>query len=499
MQSLGIDISDRQVAGVLLERQRKSVALKACLSLPLGDGQDPAEQVSLLCRQLDWREGVAVCGMPLSLFSVRNVVLPFRDTKKIAQALPFELEEQLLVPVDSLITDFIVSKKDEAGNMVVAFAMERAVLENLLAQSSTAIDLDIVTPAIIPLAMQLARLGKVRSNFILIHADQHSSTMVLVLNGQPLFFRHLSSPEPMIVRPPFHFNGGQVEVSDAAAAATCIQLFCHSIEQSLQYFRIEHKESGHPERVILTGPLAAVESVGEHIAAALSLPVEVPDLMAANAIFCPETLQPHWHGSLYDRALALAMQGFKRPEVNFRKEHFAKKRNFFTSRRHIQGAVAAVAVLVIGLLGVLWYDYHTLRQRDQSLGEEMTAIFQQTFPGVTKVRDPFVEMQARVKSATGPASPPPLLQGNKRILGLLADISERIPATLAIRVNRLTVDREAMAIKGTTDTFNAVETMKSVLAASPRFKSVQIVSATADKDKKNGGVRFELQLQLEGL
>ena len=56
-----------------------------------------------------------------------------------------------------------------------------------------------------------------------------------------------------------------------------------------------------------------------------------------------------------------------------------------------------------------------------------------------------------------------------------------------------------MAIKGTTDTFNAVETMKSALAASPRFKSVQIVSATADKDKKNGGVRFELQLQLEGL
>lgn len=499
MQTLGIDISDRHVTGVLLEQQRKAVTLKACLSLPLWGGQYPAEQVTLLCQQLDWREGVAVCGLPLSLFSVRNVTLPFRDTKKIAQALPFELEEQLLVPVDTLITDFIVRKKDEAGNMVVAFATERAFLENLLAQTRGTIDLDIVTPAVIPLAMQLARLGKVRSSFILIHADQQSSTMVLVLNGQPLFFRHLSYPEQMIVLPPFHFNEGRVEVSDAGAAAVCIQLFCRSIEQSLQYFRIEHKELDHPERIILTGPLAAVESVGEQIAAALSLPVELPDLMAANAIFCPEILQPQWHGPLYDRALALALQGFKRPEVNFRKEHFAKKRNFFKSRRHIQGAMAAVAMLVVSLLGALWYNYHALQQRDQSLGEEMTAIFQQTFPGVTKVRDPFVEMQARVKSATGPASPPPLLQGNKRILGLLADISGRIPATLAVRVNRLAIDRETMAIKGTTDTFNAVETMKSALAASPRFKSVQIVSATADKDKKNSGVRFELQLQLEGL
>jgi general secretion pathway protein L len=242
-----------------------------------------------------------------------------------------------------------------------------------------------------------------------------------------------------------------------------------------------------------------VDSVGEHIAAALSLPVEIPDLMAANAIFCPETVQSQWHGPLHDRALALALQGFKRPEINLRKDHFAKKRNFLKSKRHIQGAMAAMAVLVVSLLGVLWYNYHALQQRDQSLGDEMTAIFQQTFPGVAKVRDPFVEMQARVKSATGPSSLPPMLQGNKRILGLLADISARIPASLAVRVNRLTIDREAMAIKGTIDTFNAVETMKSALAASPKFKSVQIVSATADKDKKNGGVRFELQLQLEGL
>lgn len=499
MQSLGIDISDRHITGVLLEQQRKAVTLKGCVSLPLRDGQDPAELITPLCQQLDWREGVAVCGLPLSFFSVRNVTLPFRDAKKIAQALPFELEEQLLVPVDTLISDFIISKKDEAGNMVVSFSMERAFLENLLAQTSGAIDLDIVAPAMIPLAMQLARLGKVRSSFILIHADQQSSTMVLVLTGQPLFFRHLSYPEQMIVHPPFHFNEGKAEISDAESAAACIQLFCRSIEQSLQYFRIEHKELGHPERIILTGPLAAVESVGEHIAAVLSLPVELPDLMAANTIFCPETLKPQWRGPLHDRALALALQGFKRPEINLRKDHFAKKRNYFKSRRHIQGAMAAVAVLVVSLLGALWYNYHGLQQRDQSLGEEMAAIFQQTFPGVAKVRDPFVEMQARVKSATGPASPPPLSQGNKRILGLLADISARIPASLAVRVNRLTIDREAMAIKGTTDTFNAVESMKSALAASPKFKSVQIVSATADKDKKNGGVRFELQLQLEGL
>ena len=82
---------------------------------------------------------------------------------------------------------------------------------------------------------------------------------------------------------------------------------------------------------------------------------------------------------------------------------------------------------------------------------------------------------------------------------LLADVSSRIPATLALRVSRLSIDREAVLIKGTTDTFNSVETIKSLLSASPRYKSVQIVSATADKEKKTGAIRFEVQLQLEGI
>jgi len=108
-------------------------------------------------------------------------------------------------------------------------------------------------------------------------------------------------------------------------------------------------------------------------------------------------------------------------------------------------------------------------------------------------------MQARIKSAQGPASPLPLLYGDKRVLGLLADISARIPATVALRVGRLAIDRESVTLKGTTATFNAVEIIKSGLAASPKFKAVQIVSATADKEKKDGAIRFEVQLQLEGL
>ena len=99
----------------------------------------------------------------------------------------------------------------------------------------------------------------------------------------------------------------------------------------------------------------------------------------------------------------------------------------------------------------------------------------------------------------GRPRPPRFLFGKKQVLGLLADISARIPATVALRVSRLAIDRESVLIKGTTDTFNSVEIIKSSLSGSAKFKSVQIVSATADKEKKNGAIRFEVQLQLEGI
>lgn len=498
MYSLGIDIGDSDVTGVVLEQQRKTVVLKACATLPLQDVNDPAEQIELLCRQLDWREGVVVCGLPLSLFSIRNITLPFTDSKRIAQILPFELEEQLPAPIDTLLTEFVVSRREKTGNMVVAFALEQHLLENLLTRTGSSVDPDIIVPSMVSLAVLLTRLEKTWSDFLLIHTDQQSCSLVFVLDGQAQLYRSLAYPEQLAAHLSGHDNGDDLPVSDVAVAREHIRHLCRLIEQSLQYFQIEQKENRHPKRIILSGPLAGVECVREEMASVFSLPVESLALMTDTALFCGEEIEAQQEEQQYGCALALAMQGFKRPEINFRKEQFAKKRNIFKTRRQLQGALVTTVLLLVGALGFLWYDYHTLQQRNQALGDEMTAIFQQTFAGVPVVRDPFAEMQARVKSATGPASPSsPLLHNDRRVLGLLTDISRRIPSSVHLRVNRLTIDQETVVIKGTTDTFNAVETMKSVLAGSPHFKSVQIVSAAADKADKHGGIRFEMQLLLE--
>ena len=498
-KSLGIDIGESQVTGVVLEQRGKSLVVAACLSLPLTDQLDPAQQVRLLCQQLDWREGACVCGLPLSLLSVRNLALPFQDVKKIAQALPFELEEQLIVPVDTLITDFFLSETTDSGSMIVAFAAEKSFLSGLLDGLQGACDPEIITPSVVPFAAQIAKHNRDNENMLLLSADLHAITMVLIQGARPLFYRRLSYPEQMILPPPFFLDSDQVVVTDRAAIEQSIQLFCASIERSLDYFRMESKVENRLERVVLTGPLAGVEGMAETIASAMHLPVEQLDLLSLGKIHCSETVCPQWQSQRFDQAVSLALLGFGRKAgINFRKDAFVKKRAIFSSRKQLVGVVAAVAVLSVCVLGYMWNDYRLLRNRDTIIRDELTAIFKQTFPKVTKVQAPYVEMKAALKTVQGPGAPAPLFATDKRVLSLLADISARIPETIALQINRLSIEREAVFLKGTTDTFNMVEMIKNALAASPRYRTVQIVSATADKEKKNSSIRFEIQLQLGG-
>ncbi len=502
-KTLGIDISDGWITGVLLAQQAKAISLVSCCQLPLQDGEEVESIIRQLCQQADWSEGICALGLPLSLLSVRNLSFPFSDVKNIAQTLPFELEEQLIAPVDSLVTDFSLIDTTQSSSRIVAFALEKAFLERTLGALSGTVDPEIITPAVAPIARQVAALHKYAGqDLLLLQADLSSVTLVLIGEGQPLLYRRISYPEEMVLPTPFIFEQDRVVVANMDAARKGIHLLCAAIQRSVDFFRLESAIKCQPQRVVLTGPLAEVEALHPLIADALEMPVESADLLTATGIGMPEQGKAQWRGCRFDTALALALLGFeKKRGINFRKDSYAPKRSFLSSKKRLATALAAVAALAICFLGYSWNDYRNLSGRDRALREQMTAIYKQAFPAATKVRDPYMEMQAALKNVQGPASPAPLFVVDKRVLGLLADVSARIPPSVSLQVSRLAIDRESILIKGTTNTFNAVDAIKNNLSASSRYKEVKIVSATADKgkDKEGSLIRFEIELLLTGL
>jgi len=94
-----------------------------------------------------------------------------------------------------------------------------------------------------------------------------------------------------------------------------------------------------------------------------------------------------------------------------------------------------------------------------------------------------------LKDASGAA---PGINIDSTFLEILNDISSRIPANLEIQVDRMVVDQEGVQIRGTTDTFNTVDSIKKGLESSEVYRDVVIASANLDKSGE--GVRFEIKM-----
>ena len=498
-QALGIDIGDGRITAVELTRQGKGLALTACHSLPCAADTDIAEVLRQLFVLLGRPAENCICGVPLSQLSIRNLTLPFKDAKSLAQTLPFELEEQLITPVESLISDFSLVETTDTGSRLIAFAVGKKMLGQVLEGMRGWADPDPVLPTAVALAARVAASNPQPRSLLLLHLETHGLTMVLLAGETPVLYRRLPYPEQLVV--PVPDAAEQVAADETCAEG--VRLLGEAIERSIDFFRLENRAPFHPEALVPVGMVAHWPALAERIGAQLGLGVESTDLLAAAGVECAdEAPRQAWMDHPCEAALALALQGLGRKgTINFRKAEFARKISLYAARKQVAAAVAAAALVVIGLLGYLWFDYRQLYTRDKAMKAEMVTLYKQTFPSVTKVVEPMAEMQAAMKAVQGPGAPIPLAVTDRRVLGLLADISARIPAAVSVQVGRLSIDQESVLMKGTTDTFNAVEAIKSSLAGSSRFSEVKIVSATADKGKsKNGGfIRFELQLQLRGV
>ncbi len=492
---LGLDIASGLLSGVVLGQGRGERRVLARGVAAVADGEETGEALTRLLAELEWRGGPCICGVSLSSLSLRNLTLPFRDRRRISQVLPFELEDQLVVPVDEQVVEFLrVGGEAPASNLLV-FCLEKTVLRRLLdLLAGCGVDPRRVTPSMLALATQMVRADPDTGNGLLLHADLHSLSLVLCRQGQPLFFRRLPYPEQMFTRPPFVLQGTAVRIGDRQQAADCIRSIRGDVQRSLDFFTMATGQELQPDRILLSGLLVTAPGFAELVRESLDRQVDLLDLRREAGVREMNDGDDGWQPGLQERALALALSGLeRRGVVDFRQGEFAVSRGVLASRRRVGGVLVTAVLLAAAGLGWLWADYRALRSRFDDLGGQMRALYRQTFPGATRIVDPLAQMQANLRQMQAPRVSLPLFTGRKRILDILADISGRIPESVAIHVSRLVIDAESVQIKGTTDTFNNVDTIRNRLLSSPLYREVKIVSATAGKNKK---IRFEIRLQL---
>ena len=340
--ALGIDIGEAQVSGVALTRQGRSLQLTGCCRVELAADTDPAgvaAAVRQVGAQLGGPQAVTVLGLPLSRLSVRNLALPFKDARSITQTLPFELEEQLLVPVDSQVSDFLLAgSTPDGGSRVIAFSAEQELLAGLLGGLEGRPDPGVITPTGLALAAAVARDNPPGRPLLLVHLELPAATLVLVDGPVPVLCRRLPWGEPPLLP---RTDGDSAEADTSALNPEALRLLAAAVERTIDLYAQESGAPMQPEGVVLTGPLAELDRDSGLLAAFLGVSTQVADLVQTAGATCAAPAEDSGRGR-YDAALALALTGLeKRPGINLRRGPFARPRSLFTSRKRLVAAGAA--------------------------------------------------------------------------------------------------------------------------------------------------------------
>ena len=477
---LGIDIRNDSLTAVLLNSSLREYRVDDYIHLPFADPDNPEQDLSAALENLSDRMDVSgsdyVVSIPASHFTFRNLNVPFNNAKKIRMVLPFELEPTLPYAVEDLVIDFytldVASGSDQTE--LIAAAIEKKELSPYIdALASINIDPEKLTLSGLPTALCLANQADPGEDQIFIEVGEAHGTLFVLTSNRLQLIRSFPLP----------------------AGASKTQLLCAQIQQTLAAFQDSSVLNFEPIEGIVSGIGLDETHMAEAITAAINIPVKAASVAERLDIPVEGNEEKKWNAAQMNNALALALmevEGFE--ALNFHKGQFAAQKFLLKHKRPlIKTGILAAAVLALMFFNILMETY-TVNKQVRGIDRRMAEIYKATFPEVKTIRYPYQEMQAKMIEAkkntvfqadTGP---------HIRRIDILNSISEKIPQSITVNLTRMVIQPENVLISGTTDTFNAVDDIKSRLEQIQDFKKVTISSA--NMDRSGNEVRFMLKAEL---
>jgi len=478
---LALDIRHHGVAAVIIQSSLRDNCISAFAYAPLA-ADDVAsgnlgDALGSLAESLDFSGCDCIASLPADLFSFRNLQIPFRSRKKIQMVLPFELEPSLPYAVDEIVLDFSPVRYNAANDStdVLAAILPKTALDRFL-ETLAAFHLDPETITIggLPLALCHTRRGEVPGDKLILDVDHDTATLFATVDNQVQWIRSFPLAEnatPEAVK-------RQVMLSLAAFE----EPYGYDLENS------EIVAGGHG----LQGTLAK-----DAIDNALGVSSYGSDLASQHGMELPSTDDPadaHWDARRMDNALALGLAeigGFQ--ALNIYRSQFPAKKLWGKYKDQIlkTGWIAA-AVLVLMFVGQLIESY-TLNRRIAQIDRQARSIYRATFPEATKITDPFAEMAINLREAKKAAGINTAMEDQVRSIDVLNSISQQIPASVTVDINRLVIAADNTLISGQTGGYDSVDEVKNSLGRIPFFKKVTITSSNIDRSGKE--VRFQIKAE----
>jgi Tfp pilus assembly protein PilN len=487
-QVLGIALEDNHIAMVRLAGHSKAYDVTLALRQRLPVHDDAEEQAGLrreTVQQLVEAHGllgdVVLGSLPAHHGILRNLSMPFRDLRRIRQTIGFALDEHMPFEPEDVVVDcrpLPLPHVPQQTQVLVAGMPKHEVAGGLALLTGTGLEPGVLDLDVFSLANAAVLGGNgVPGRTVLLYADLERVLLTLMHDGVPVFARSLVQGLAV--------EGGALPEPERLDKQLRHTLY--ACENTLQL-------ACEPDLLLLFGPhheQLAQLAVGLHETTGIR--TRVWQLEAAG--YKPAGTGTEGHdAACHVIALGAALRGLHRQlrGFNLRRGEFAPHSHLRELRdRLVTLSVLAIAVAGLGL-GNLYVQNHFKAQRLAQVQDGIAEVFSEVLPRtrmvqpVAQVREQMRDLDRRLRAFGG-------LTGTQLSgLRILREVSARVPASLSVEVDNLTINGDAVELSASAASYDNVVSLQSAFAASPLLDDVTVSNT---RQGSNNTVQFRLSLR----
>ena len=504
---LGLDIGRDNIKAVQVRAGLRGYDIADTALVNINKEGGTKEALKKLFESGIFTDSICITALAAKSFSFRNISLPFKNKKKISQTIAYELEPLIPYSADDVLIDYVITDQTDQSDIFSAAVHKSIVgdLTRLLAEFQ--VEASIIDIDAIPVVSRLLIGSGFAGCGLLLNIGARDTAGVLFGKGGILHIRHLPFGGENITKTiaealkiEFSEAEARKKVGDTDEAGDKISGVCRKffseVKNTLQFLGLKGDLKEDPAKIFLTGGGGLYLPLQKEMETFFSLPVELVDISAADDIVMGKEAGKDWNHMLMNQALALAIRETKKGAgFNFARGEFGTKRKYEQFRKDFKWAAAIVFIILCAFGIDLYIDYHYDRAHLNRLKHEITSVFKQTCPEVTRIVDPVQQLKVRIAEARNSSSG---LNGDGsgiRALDIIKDISRLVPESTDFLITSFTFDGAAVKIKGETDNFNTVDNIKNSLGKSNYFKNVTISSASLIKKGSMVGVDLRIEVR----
>ncbi|MGQ0812505.1 MAG: pilus assembly protein PilM [Nitrospiraceae bacterium] len=451
----------------------------------------PAQRVGAL-RTFLWRNGLysdnLVSAIPCSDLFIRTLSFPFRDANKLAQVVPFEIENMIPLPLEDVAVGSMVlppsgfqsqAKPQTVSDVLVAAAPKSTVADHIQMLSEadiepTAINVDGL--ALYSVTEHLKREGaSVPPDLAIVDVGASKTILCLLHQGRPWLLRTIAW-------------GGDYLTDALAKRQVCSLAEAERQKRGMSVPQVEswldplikdirvtlHAYEASTKTKIKHCWVSGGGSKLKQLPGFLSNQLELSPLGPRQGFGadCPRAFSVAFGLALHPNVVRPRWRSRSTIAVDFKQVSADAARTDQDGRRELHLAIAGA--VIVGLLGFVdLYARVTLQQhRVTDLKEAVHAQHMQHFGGAALPGDELDDARRKMAAITKSLA---LIDGSQsHVLPVLAQIVKHVPQGTPLKVRELTIETGQVHLEAETTSFEAIERVKQAFAASPSFHEVTV-------------------------